>query len=355
MSDVASEADDLPDFLKNMTIPIEDLSVQLNCTKGTKESEYVDFSIETKVGPNFHLIFIQLQKPESGGLNDWIQRYMTKPVRLIRVVLIRLPNALDIPMLGKYGQPFDQVSFTWMNSSFGWNDMDALNTEVFKPDEQLRCEDGKVQADSEDKVLGVGYHFQIALKEGDRSNVVLDHVFSTPRPKKNPTQAVRNQCHLLNQNRARVNLLAPLRRDPGSGKELKPGGGEENQSKSYHQCQNPRFYAEHHHWRSDQLRSSFCKNDWLLLGYRPVQSKDVAGLSNFAAFSLTVRHRTRVFKATNSPRRADKETTRWTCRRSLHNVLEMGIHGSRLVSKITEGRIDLPNHICVCEAGRSSD
>ncbi|KAI4189860.1 MAG: hypothetical protein L6R41_001177 [Letrouitia leprolyta] len=70
LSDVASEADDLPDFLKNMTIPIEDLSVQLNCTKGTKESEYVDFSIETKVGPNFHLIFIQLQKPESGGLND---------------------------------------------------------------------------------------------------------------------------------------------------------------------------------------------------------------------------------------------------------------------------------------------
>ena len=189
LEDISMDLDDLPGFLLELSIPLDKLSLELRCSKGKKQENYVVFGLDVKVGDSFHLVFSQLKKHKPDAVGEKIKKFGPGPKRSIRLIISKLPHITDIPFLERLEQPFEQMSFLWLNQSLSRAETDVLNTEVFKSDEKLLFKDDRVKTDAKDLVLAAGCHFQLAMKEEGVSKVVIDHVFNGSGNKKETSSA----------------------------------------------------------------------------------------------------------------------------------------------------------------------
>ncbi|KAI1161146.1 hypothetical protein F5B18DRAFT_674876 [Nemania serpens] len=218
----------LPDFIKNLNVPLDDISLHLKCesVEGVGGmGRTVIFCLTLKVG-DLELTFAQLQPVKTAAAAAKRSSYKffdncdengireapfapepspekNSPVRMLRFALREIPGVDGVPVVGKLAQPIDELAIVWVNRDVTVDEATVLNREAF-PDLPLlfkkfspdrdKQESGTVGREYMEKSAGTdvalvaGCHFQVAKLEQGRRQLLLDHVVGhkkkkQPKPK----------------------------------------------------------------------------------------------------------------------------------------------------------------------------
>ncbi|KAI8681739.1 hypothetical protein NCS55_00426800 [Fusarium keratoplasticum] len=197
LSDLVDE-DELPGFLRNLQVPLNKLRVELNCSKKTDSGNntHVAFSLVIRVG-EFVLTLAQLRSVaaaklsaarESGGRVSGTADDVGS-AQLIRFTLPSVRHVPHMPIVGAIEQPFDHLGIVWTNRDLTDAEVQLFN-EVFKsgPPGQSEPLLSKNKSGAAEPILR-GIHFQIAMNQGGRHRLVLDHVVAKKPKKKGPKRS----------------------------------------------------------------------------------------------------------------------------------------------------------------------
>lgn len=212
LKDVLHDFSDVPDFVANMTLPLDRVSIKLRCkTAGTPPAKsHVVFSIDIEIN-DFYFTFAQIQNHETA--KDGV----SKPLRILRFALTKLPTIQSIPLVSKLEQPFDQLGFIWLSQDLIEEEATILNSDVFS-NKPLRWKTPKAvtpATNSANVVLPIGSHFQIVIVEKQVPNVILDYVFGTKEKSSTSAPALTNgdSTHSAPPAEAKRVAKAPGKRD----------------------------------------------------------------------------------------------------------------------------------------------
>jgi hypothetical protein len=174
------------------------------------------FAIDLEI-QDFYLTFAQIQSHKDAKTGS------SKPLRILRFALTKLPTIESIPLVSKLEQPFDQLGFIWLNQDLNEDAATILNANIFSPNEPLLWKNSKSSPkDSSvaatttqgemgasttkvaDKissvVLPAGSQFQVVVEYKQTPTVILDYTFgkaaksqaSTPASTPTSTAALTN-------------------------------------------------------------------------------------------------------------------------------------------------------------------
>ncbi|KAL7805662.1 hypothetical protein V8C44DRAFT_340239 [Trichoderma aethiopicum] len=177
---LVDDVNDLPEIVHSMEMHLSALEANLACSRvpGAQKGEHhavfaLTITVTTQSG-KFAVTLAQIRS--YGGSTD---KDSSKPVpgRLLRFSLSNL-NSIQVPVVGSGKPPFDQVGVVWTNRDITSAEIAVLNEHVFTNDPLLvKTPAGDAGPDAGDKsLLQKGFHFQVALLEGSRPNLILDHV-----------------------------------------------------------------------------------------------------------------------------------------------------------------------------------
>ncbi|EGR47010.1 uncharacterized protein TRIREDRAFT_109373 [Trichoderma reesei QM6a] len=188
---LVDDVDDLPEIVHSMEIPLSALEANLACSRvpGAEKGEnHAVFALTITVTTQSGKFAVTLAQIRSFGGNKNKDESKPLPGRLLRFSLSNL-NSIQVPVVGNGKPPFDQVGVVWTNRDITPAEIAVLNEQVFTNDPLLvKTPAGDAGADAGDKgLLLKGFHFQVALLEGSRPNLILDHVVGgkVKEPKKN--------------------------------------------------------------------------------------------------------------------------------------------------------------------------
>jgi hypothetical protein len=190
LKDVLHDFSDVPDFVANMTLPLDQVSIKLRCKTAGKPpaKSHVLFSIDIEI-KDFYFTFAQIQNHETA--KDGV----SKPLRILRFALTKLPTINSIPLVSKLEQPFDQLGFIWLSQDLIEEEATILNSDIFSKEEPLRWKNPKAvtpATNSANVILPMGSHFQIVILEKQVPNVILDYVFGTKAKSGTSAPALKN-------------------------------------------------------------------------------------------------------------------------------------------------------------------
>ncbi|KAK3376171.1 hypothetical protein B0T24DRAFT_572789 [Lasiosphaeria ovina] len=176
---LVEDVNDLPKIVHSMQIPRSALTIALACSSvetGTRagQQRHVVFAltitIKTSIG-NFEVTLAQVRSYGSkSGATPGPSKESAGPGRLLRFSLSKLKALPTIPVVGTVAPPFDQVGVVWMNRDISPAEVEVLNHQVFGDQPLL------MNATPDKPNLQKGYHFQVALLEGAKPTLILDHV-----------------------------------------------------------------------------------------------------------------------------------------------------------------------------------
>lgn len=188
LGDLVDE-NELPGFLRNLQVPLSKLKIELDCSKKTDgHNSHVFFSLVITVG-DFVLTLVQLRSvvaaklraarvsdgDVSGAADD------DGPAQLIRFTLPSVRHVPHMPIVGAIEQPFDHLGIVWTNRNLSDAEVKFFNEEIFKNQPLLT----KNKSGTAEPILR-GIHFQIAMNQGGKHRLVLDHVVAKKRKNKDP-------------------------------------------------------------------------------------------------------------------------------------------------------------------------
>ncbi|KAF2498801.1 hypothetical protein BU16DRAFT_579855 [Lophium mytilinum] len=186
LSDLDDSITDVPEFIGQMAIPLDKLSVELYCGRAKGSADHVIFSLTISLD-KIHFTYSQI--------HDHTKRSKSVvPKRLLRLSLAKLPNVPELPVVGELEQPFDQMDFLWVNKGLTRDEAEVLNVAVFtKKKDPLFYKDtvDPTKRLPTDIVVSVGCHFVIVAHMDGKPEAVIDHAFSaqpkaTKQPNPNP-------------------------------------------------------------------------------------------------------------------------------------------------------------------------
>ncbi|KAI8722383.1 hypothetical protein NCS52_00382000 [Fusarium sp. LHS14.1] len=189
------DVDELPGFLRNLQVPLNELKVDLVCSKKTDNdnNSHVVFSLIITVG-KFVLTLAQVRsvvaaKQSAAAARESDGRVSgtaddAGPARLIRFTLPSVRKVPHMPIVGAIEQPFDHLGIVWTNRDLTIAEVKLFNQEVFKTESLLSK---NKEGDAEPMLRGI--HFQIAMNQGGKHRLVLDHVVAKKRKKKGPKRS----------------------------------------------------------------------------------------------------------------------------------------------------------------------
>ncbi|KAM6535497.1 hypothetical protein FALCPG4_005055 [Fusarium falciforme] len=192
LSDLVDE-DELPGFLRNLQVPLDKLSVELDCSKKTDgdNNTHVIFSLIIKVS-EFVLTLAQLRsvaaaklsaaRESDGRVSDTADD--VGPAQLIRFTLPSVCQVPHMPIVGAIEQPFDHLGIVWTNRDLTDAEVKLFNEEVFDKNKSRPLLSKNKSGVAEPILRGI--HFQIAMNQGGTHRLVLDHVVAKKPKKKGP-------------------------------------------------------------------------------------------------------------------------------------------------------------------------
>ncbi|CAG9988620.1 unnamed protein product [Clonostachys byssicola] len=140
--------EDLPDVIKGLTIPKEELDIQLYYTFKLQGNEkQAIFSLSIKVR-DFNITVAQIRSVAAAAKasqalanpNVVADGDGSGPVRLLCFTLYQLGGTQNIPVIGVVPQPFDQLGIAWTNRDTSAAELTLLNKEVFNSDPTTRSD-----------------------------------------------------------------------------------------------------------------------------------------------------------------------------------------------------------------------
>ncbi|MCJ1395660.1 hypothetical protein MMC18_008546 [Xylographa bjoerkii] len=191
LKEILGNTSSVPDFVTSLSIPMNQLAIDLKCYRTSQKDGFLVFSIAIRVG-SVYISFVQLKDetvPVTGGGPG------PKPLKMLRFALNRLPTIEKIPLLARIEQPFDQMDFIWLNKDATKAEVDLLNKQTFPPEAQLMFQGTEKKIPPQQPatgpaksstVLTAGSHFQIIIHEGAGTKVILDYNFGKPSPSTPP-------------------------------------------------------------------------------------------------------------------------------------------------------------------------
>lgn len=188
LSGLVEDEAELPEFLRNLEVPLNALKAHLSCsTVDFKGGKYVVFSLNISIG-HFTMTLAQVRSVTAAkarvaavnamGNNTESGDGHSKPARLLRFELSELPKVPSVPVIGITPQPFGSLGIVWTNRDITATEIEVLNLSVFKDQRPLQVKESESGVGS----LIAGCHFQISLLEGSQPKVVLDHVVGGDKP-----------------------------------------------------------------------------------------------------------------------------------------------------------------------------
>ncbi|TFB01706.1 hypothetical protein CCMA1212_006414 [Trichoderma ghanense] len=177
---LVDDVNNLPELVHSMEIPLSALEANLACSRvpgAEKGKNHAVFALTITVTTQSGKFAVTLAQIRSyGGSQD---KHTAKPLpgRLLRFSLSNM-NSIQIPVVGSGKPPFDQVGVVWTNRDIAPAEIAVLNEQVFTSEPLLvKTPSGDARQDVGDNGLfQKGFHFQVALLEGSRSKLILDHV-----------------------------------------------------------------------------------------------------------------------------------------------------------------------------------
>ncbi|KAF1834718.1 hypothetical protein BDW02DRAFT_597979 [Decorospora gaudefroyi] len=174
-------ADFLPTFVSNIALP---------STKG-QETSPIMMKVEKfgKSGKNDQTLFVFriLISPFSFTLAQVGHQDGKKTKRVLRFAVDKIPEFDKVPLVGRLGQPFDQLEYVWVSNSDAGGitklEAIALNNLLSGNDRFFYRELVGQGASSpprktDETVLAPGHHFMVI----QRGEAVIDHIFAVATP-----------------------------------------------------------------------------------------------------------------------------------------------------------------------------
>ncbi|UKZ78429.1 hypothetical protein TrVFT333_006169 [Trichoderma virens FT-333] len=183
LKDLVDDVNDLPEIVRSMEIPRSCLEANLACRRVTSKNgeKHAVFALTITIATKIGKFDVTLAQICSYTANKDKQNPESRPGRILRISLSGI-GKVDIPVVGEAAPPFDQVGIVWTNRDITPTELDELNNNVFMHQSLLvksRSGDaaGDQEPDSSSEVRFLkGFHFQVALLEGSRPRLILDHI-----------------------------------------------------------------------------------------------------------------------------------------------------------------------------------
>ncbi|EHK18407.1 uncharacterized protein TRIVIDRAFT_225720 [Trichoderma virens Gv29-8] len=183
LKDLVDDVNDLPEIVRNVEIPRSCLEANLACRRVTSKNgeKHAVFALTITIATKIGKFDVTLAQICSYTANKDKQNPESRPGRILRISLSGI-GKVDIPVVGEAAPPFDQVGIVWTNRDITPTELDELNNHVFMHQSLLvksRSGDavGDQEPDSSSEVRFLkGFHFQVALLEGSRPRLILDHI-----------------------------------------------------------------------------------------------------------------------------------------------------------------------------------
>ncbi|KAK4142996.1 uncharacterized protein C8A04DRAFT_12761 [Dichotomopilus funicola] len=178
---------DLPPFIADTKINgnNNEGGIHLAVEKTTGDEEGIQFMGSVQIG-ELALVLAQLH------LKKWDPKL--PPKRLVKFGLVGLPE-VDLPLIGNFAQPFDELYVMWVQDKTGQNknkatpgltraEIDVLNKTLSLTGHPLVAKDRNQTKDAGDVLISAGSHFAVVTKsqQGERT-CVLDYEFKKAKPK----------------------------------------------------------------------------------------------------------------------------------------------------------------------------
>ncbi|KAF3909810.1 hypothetical protein ABW21_db0202232 [Orbilia brochopaga] len=186
LTSILGEApEELPDAVADIKIDPPGSGGELVRFRCFEKDEHTVFLLTVKVS-KISLSFMQIRKV--GGDTT------VKAKRIIKAAITDIPT-IDVGIVGKLPQPFDQLFFLWTNDGgqemtkadkprgLLKSELDIINgIEKQADSEKLFFKENKKSYNPEDVVITAGSHIFIVMKKpGGESNVLLDYAFKSSK------------------------------------------------------------------------------------------------------------------------------------------------------------------------------
>lgn len=218
LKDIIDETE-LPGFLLNLELPLDELKVDLKCKKISDQANnaHVVFSLTISVG-SFAIMLVQLRSVASATLNA-LARASDKrllntaedagPAQLLRVVMPTIRRIPDFPVVGTIEQPFDQLGVVWTNRDLSDSEVNILNENIFRSQPLL----------SKDQAIGIprGIHFQVTMQSAGKRKLIIDHVVKRERKSlvQRGLKSGENDTEIASETKSPEKAIAPISRRVG--------------------------------------------------------------------------------------------------------------------------------------------
>ena len=145
---LGKEDEALPLWVSNLTLPLQELQVEMVCCSTPSGAEVV-FCLNIDAGDEFSASFVQLKQSGDTASNDASSDTSSDTssdsnstgsaasktpavLRVLRFTLPKLPS-VDVPIIGNLTQPFDELELVWTNRNATTDEISLLNREAYSP------------------------------------------------------------------------------------------------------------------------------------------------------------------------------------------------------------------------------